>query len=60
MDMADSYFFDYFLDKFSCLEFLRIMPGEGQSFERHASVTQQRRLALQYKRNAWLGPPSDV
>ncbi|KAI3290441.1 CAZyme family GT4 [Penicillium roqueforti] len=36
------------------------MPGEGQSFERHASVTQQRRLALQYKRNAWLGPPSDA
>ncbi|KAJ5694924.1 hypothetical protein N7536_005336 [Penicillium majusculum] len=36
------------------------MPGEGHKFERHASVTQQRRLALQYERNAWLGPPSDT
>ncbi|KAJ5616217.1 hypothetical protein N7537_001331 [Penicillium hordei] len=36
------------------------MPGEGHKFERHASVTQQRRLALQYDRNAWLGPPSDT
>ena len=36
------------------------MPGGGHKFERHASVTQQRRLALQYERNAWLGPPSDV
>ncbi|KAJ5835061.1 Glycosyl transferase family 1 [Penicillium robsamsonii] len=35
------------------------MPGEGHKFERHASVTQQRRLSLQYERNAWLGPPSD-
>jgi hypothetical protein len=36
------------------------MPGEVQKFERHASITQQRRLALQFKRKAWLGPPSDV
>ncbi|KAF4762733.1 hypothetical protein HAV15_005624 [Penicillium sp. str.  len=36
------------------------MPGEGHKFERHASVTRQRRLALQYERNAWLGPPSDT
>ncbi|KAJ5514066.1 Glycosyl transferase family 1 [Penicillium fimorum] len=36
------------------------MPGHGHKFERHASVTQQRRLSLQYKRNAWLGPPSDT
>ncbi|KAG0159460.1 hypothetical protein PDIDSM_6982 [Penicillium digitatum] len=36
------------------------MPGGGHKFERHASVTQQRRLALQYERNAWLGPPSDT
>ncbi|CAG8145439.1 hypothetical protein PENNAL_c0002G09949 [Penicillium nalgiovense] len=35
------------------------MPGEEYSFERHASITQQRRLSLQYERNAWLGPPSD-
>ncbi|KAJ9487773.1 hypothetical protein VN97_g5535 [Penicillium thymicola] len=36
------------------------MPGEGHKFERHASTTQQRRLSLQYERNAWLGPPSDT
>ncbi|KAJ5209004.1 hypothetical protein N7449_003383 [Penicillium cf. viridicatum] len=36
------------------------MPGEGHRFERHASVTQHRRLALQYERNAWLGPPPDT
>ncbi|KAJ5487089.1 hypothetical protein N7530_001389 [Penicillium desertorum] len=35
------------------------MAGEEHSFERHASVTQQRRLSLQYERNAWIGPPSD-
>ncbi|KAJ6138497.1 Trehalose synthase (Ccg-9) [Penicillium samsonianum] len=35
------------------------MPGGGHKFERHASVTQQRRLALQYERHAWSGPPSD-
>ncbi|KAJ5551083.1 Glycosyl transferase family 1 [Penicillium sp. DV-2018c] len=28
-------------------------------FERHTSVTQQRRLSLQFEHNAWLGPPSD-
>ncbi|CAI7664038.1 unnamed protein product [Penicillium crustosum] len=36
------------------------MHGKGHKFERHASVTQQRRLALQYERNAWLGPPPDT
>ncbi|KAJ5130537.1 Glycosyl transferase family 1 [Penicillium bovifimosum] len=28
-------------------------------FERRCSTTQQRRLNLQFERNAWLGPPSD-
>jgi hypothetical protein len=36
------------------------MPGDKHSFERRASVTQQRRLSVQFERNAWLGPPSDV
>ncbi|KAJ5338318.1 Glycosyl transferase family 1 [Penicillium brevicompactum] len=36
------------------------MPDESHKFQRHASITQQRRLALQFKRNAWLGPPSDT
>ncbi|KAJ5749117.1 uncharacterized protein N7511_010813 [Penicillium nucicola] len=34
--------------------------GDKHSFERHASVAQQRRLSLQFERNAWLGPPSDT
>lgn len=33
--------------------------GEG-GFDRRGSETQQRRLSRQFKRNAWLGPPSDV
>ncbi|KXG48776.1 Glycosyl transferase, family 1 [Penicillium griseofulvum] len=36
------------------------MPGVGHKFERQASVTQQRRLSLQFERNAWLGPPSNT
>ncbi|OQD71943.1 hypothetical protein PENPOL_c001G02647 [Penicillium polonicum] len=36
------------------------MPGKGHKFERRTSVTQQRRLSLQYERNAWSGPPSDT
>ncbi|KAJ6018918.1 hypothetical protein N7522_000985 [Penicillium canescens] len=36
------------------------MPGDKHSFERRASVTQQRRLSSQFERNAWLGPPSDT
>ncbi|KAJ5103403.1 hypothetical protein N7532_003932 [Penicillium argentinense] len=30
------------------------------TFSRRASVTQQRRLSQQFKRNAWLAPPSDT
>jgi hypothetical protein len=37
-----------------------IMPGNKRSFERHASVAQQRRLSVQLERNSWLGPSSDV
>lgn len=36
------------------------MTNGGGEFDRRGSVTQQRRLSRQYKRNAWLGPPSDV
>jgi hypothetical protein len=36
------------------------MPGDKHSFERRASVAQQRRLSSQFERNSWLGPPSDV
>jgi hypothetical protein len=36
------------------------MPGNKRSFERHASVAQQRRLSVQLERNSWLGPSSDV
>lgn len=31
-----------------------------QGFDRRGSETQQRRLSRQFKRHAWLGPPSDV
>lgn len=37
-----------------------IMAGDNQSFERNSSAAQHRRLSLQFKRNTWLGPPSDV
>ncbi|KAJ5283288.1 hypothetical protein N7505_001268 [Penicillium chrysogenum] len=35
------------------------MAGKGHEFQRHGSVTIQRRLSQQFRRNAWLAPPSD-
>ncbi|KAJ5728447.1 hypothetical protein N7493_004777 [Penicillium malachiteum] len=34
------------------------MAAPGHEFERHASVVQQRRLSQQFRRHAWLAPPS--
>lgn len=39
---------------------MSMMDDKSSKFQRHSSTTQQRRLALQFKRKAWLGPPSDV
>ena len=36
------------------------MTGSDRGFDRRGSETQQRRLSRQFKRHAWLGPPSDV
>ncbi|KAJ5887876.1 hypothetical protein N7495_007917 [Penicillium taxi] len=37
------------------------MSSNGDnSFERRPSLFQQRRLSTQFKKNAWLGPPSDI
>lgn len=36
------------------------MSSDAQGFGRRGSVTQQRRLSRQFKRHAWLGPPSEV
>lgn len=36
------------------------MTTGERGFDRRGSETQQRRLSRQFKRHAWLGPPSDV
>lgn len=36
------------------------MSSAGHEFERRASLAQQRRLSQQFKRHAWLAPPSEV
>ncbi|KAJ5267072.1 hypothetical protein N7478_009880 [Penicillium angulare] len=36
------------------------MANTGNEFERHVSLSRQRRLSQQFKRHAWLAPPSDT